>query len=289
MELRQLEYFVAVAEEASFTRAAERVHISQPGVSAQVRQLERELGAPLIDRTGRTATLTAAGAAAVEHARAVLASAEAVRQAVDDVNGLVRGRLLMGMVTGCTITPLFDALAAFRQAHPGVDVALIEDDSERLADDVRRGTTDLALIGTADDALPGLETLTILREPLVGAVTADHPLGDAASLEELLAFPLLCLPEGTGIRAAFDRACAAQGLAADVALQASAPDAVADLAARGLGVAVLSASMLAGNDDLRPVAIEDASVTAALALVWRAEHSPAVRSLLEHARRTFGL
>jgi DNA-binding transcriptional LysR family regulator len=289
MELRQLEYFVAVAEEASFTRAAERVHISQPGVSAQVRQLERELGAPLIDRTGRTATLTAAGAAAVEHARAVLASAEAVRQAVDDVNGLVRGRLLMGMVTGCTITPLFDALAAFRQAHPGVDVALIEDDSERLADDVRRGTTDLALIGTADDALPGLETLTILREPLVGAVTADHPLGDAASLEELLAFPLLCLPEGTGIRAAFDRACAAQGLAADVALQASAPDAVADLAARGLGVAVLSASMLAGNDDLRPVAIEDASVTAALALVWRAEHSPAVRSLLGHAHRTFGL
>jgi DNA-binding transcriptional LysR family regulator len=289
MELRQLEYFVAVAEEASFTRAAERVHISQPGVSAQVRQLERELGAPLIDRTGRTATLTAAGAAAVEHARAVLASAEAVRQAVDDVNGLVRGRLLMGMVTGCTITPLFDALAAFRHGHPGVEVALIEDDSERLADTVRRGMTDIALIGTADDVVPGLETLTILREPLIGAVPADHPLGAAASLAELLAFPLLCLPEGTGIRAAFDRACAAQGLAQDVALQASAPDAVADLAARGLGVAVLSASMLDGNEDLRPVAIDDASVTAALALVWRAEHSPAVRALLEQARDAFGV
>jgi DNA-binding transcriptional LysR family regulator len=265
------------------------VHISQPGVSAQVRQLERELGAPLIDRTGRTATLTAAGAAAVEHARAVLASAEAVRQAVDHVNGLVRGRLLMGMVTGCTITPLFDALAAFRRAHPGVEVALIEDDSDRLTDDVRRGATDLALIGTADDALPGLEMLTIVREPLVGAVPADHPLGDAASLAELLAFPLLCLPEGTGIRAAFDRACEARGLAADVALQASAPDAVADLAARDLGVAVLSASMLYGNEELRPVAIEDTRVSAALALVWRAEHSPAVRSLLEHARRAFGV
>ena len=95
MELRQLEYFVAVAEEANFTRAAERVHISQSGISAQIRQLERDLGAELIDRSGRTASLTTAGAAALEHARGALASVEAVRQAVDDVKGLVRGRLVV--------------------------------------------------------------------------------------------------------------------------------------------------------------------------------------------------
>ena len=85
MEMRQLEYFVAVAEEANFTRAAERVHISQSGVSAQIRQLERDLGATLIDRSGRSATLTPAGEAALAHARAVLAAAAAARQAVDDV------------------------------------------------------------------------------------------------------------------------------------------------------------------------------------------------------------
>ena len=79
MELRQLEYFVAVAEEANFTRAAERVHISQSGVSAQIRQLERDLGASSDRPSGRTATLTAAGEAALEHARAALASADAVR------------------------------------------------------------------------------------------------------------------------------------------------------------------------------------------------------------------
>ena len=105
MELRQLEYFVAVAEEANFTRAAERVHISQSGVSAQMRRLEQELGAPLIDRSGRTATLTAAGEAALDHAREVLGAARAVRQAVDDVSGVLRGRLDVGMVSGCTITP----------------------------------------------------------------------------------------------------------------------------------------------------------------------------------------
>src|SRR5436190_1604859 len=113
MELRQLEYFVAVAEEANFTRAAARVHISQSGVSAQVRQLERELGADLIDRSNRNAKLTASGAAALAPARAALAAAAAVRQAVDDVNELIRGRLAIAMVTACTVTPFFDALAAF--------------------------------------------------------------------------------------------------------------------------------------------------------------------------------
>src|ERR1035441_1424005 len=105
MELRQLEFLVAVAEEANSTRAAERVHISQSGVSAQIRQLETDLGATLIDRSGRRATLTTAGSAALVHARAVLTSVDAMRQAVDDVNGLVRGRLTIGMVTACTVAP----------------------------------------------------------------------------------------------------------------------------------------------------------------------------------------
>src|SRR4051794_28142302 len=113
MELRQLEYFVAVAEEANFTRAAERVHISQSGVSAQIRQLERELGTDLIDRSNRTAALTPAGEAALTPARAALAAAAAVRHAVDDVNELVRGHLVVGMVTACTVAPLFDALSTF--------------------------------------------------------------------------------------------------------------------------------------------------------------------------------
>src|ERR1039458_1681981 len=139
MEMRQLEYFIAVADEANFTRAAQRVHISQSGVSAQIRQLEHDLGATLIDRSGRTATLTAAGAAALPHARAVLASAGAVRQAVDAVNGLIRGRLVVGMVPARPVPPLFDALAAFPRAPPGVEIPLIEDNSDRLTERVRAG------------------------------------------------------------------------------------------------------------------------------------------------------
>src|SRR5450631_4217763 len=132
MEMRQLEYFIAVADEANFTRAAQRVHISQSGVSAQIRQLEHDLGATLIDRSGRSETLTTAGTTAMEHARVVLASVDAMRHAVDDVTGLVRGRLVVGMVTACTVTGLFDALAAFHGSHPGVELTLLEDSSDRL-------------------------------------------------------------------------------------------------------------------------------------------------------------
>jgi DNA-binding transcriptional LysR family regulator len=290
MELRQLEYFVAVAEEANFTRAAERVHISQSGVSAQIRQLEHDLGAALIDRSGRTATLTPAGKAALEHARAALAAVGAIRKAVDELNGLVRGRLMVGMVTACTVTPLFEALAAFHRAHPGVEITLVEDGSDRLIESVRTGATDLALIGSAGATPTGLSALPIISEPLVAAVPHGHPLTGRrrATLAEISEYPIVCLPEGTGIRAVFDQACDAHGIRPDIALQASAPGAVADLAIRGLGVAILSASMTARHAGrLTAVAIDDIETPAVLALIWARTPSPALRELLTHSRIAF--
>ncbi|MFF4310835.1 LysR family transcriptional regulator [Streptomyces sp. NPDC001507] len=290
MELRQLEYFVAVAEERNFTRAAERVRISQSGVSAQIRQLERELGAELFDRSARTVTLTVAGQAALDYARAALTAAGAVGQAVGEVTGLIRGRLTVGMVIGCTLTPLFDALAAFHGAHPGVELLLLEDGSDRLVDGVRSGAVDLALVGTASATPDGLEALTVISERIVAAVPAGHPLAgrERLALRDLTSHPIVCMPTGTGLRAVFDQACATQNLRPTIALQASAPDAIVDLAARGLGVAVLSESMAAAHRD-RLVArtVDDVETPALLALVWRGAHNPPVRELLVHSRREF--
>ena len=290
MELRQLEYLVAVAEEASFTRAAGRVHISQSGVSAQVRQLERELGAALVDRSSRAARLTDAGAAALPHARAALDAASALRQAVDEVNGLVRGRLTVGMVTACTVPGLFDALAAFRRAHPGVALTLAEDDSAALTRRVRAGTADLALAGLAGAPPPDLGVLPVLTERLVAAVPPGHPLLSGRApvpLAGLARHEVVCMPAGTGIRAALDASCAAAGVRLDVTLEASAPGAVADLAARGLGVAVLSESMAAARPGLCPVPIEGPLATASLALIWRPPPGPALRELIARCRRAF--
>jgi len=290
MELRQLEYFVAVAEEGSFTRAAERVRISQSGVSAQIRELERELGARLIDRSTRTVTLTEAGRAALEPARAALACADAVREAVGEVTGLVRGHLTVGMVVGCTIAPFFEALAAFHRAHPGVEITLVEDNSARLLDDVRSGVIDLALVGTADSMLTGLNSLTIISEPLVALVPPEHPLATRATvtIADLADHRLVCMPEGTGIRTVLDRACALRRVTPTIAVQASAADAIADLAARGLGVAILTESMSHHyRDRLTAVPITDIDEPALLALAWRDTTSPALGRLVRHCRDAF--
>ena len=290
MELRQLEYFVAVAEEANFTRAAARVHISQSGVSAQIRRLEDDLGATLIDRSGRTATLTMAGVAAVPLARAALASVDAIRKAVDDVTGLIRGRLVVGMVVGCRVTPLFDALAALHLEHPGVEIALVEDNSDRLVELVRNGEADFALVATAAAPPAGLDGFAIVSERLVAAVPLDHPLAKRrrTSLADIAAYPIVCLPVGTGIRTVFDQACASHGIQPNVSLQASAPDTVADLAFRGLGVAVLSVSTVAGQHDrLHVVPIDDLETPAVLSVIWTTTMNPALHELVRHCRAAF--
>jgi DNA-binding transcriptional LysR family regulator len=195
----------------------------------------------------------------------VLAAVDAVRQAVDEVNGLIRGRLVVGMVTACTVTPLFDALAAFHIAHPGVDITLIEDNSDRLIERVRSGTVDVALVGASGTAPAGLAALPIVSERLVAAVPFDHPLGERqrTTLAEISRYPIVCMPEGTGVRAVFDEACAANGIRVDIALQASAPGTVADLAQRGLGIAILSESMAATHSArLKALVIDDVDTLA---------------------------
>jgi DNA-binding transcriptional LysR family regulator len=155
---------------------------------------------------------------------------------------------------------------------------------------VRDGTVDLALIGTATAAPDGLDALTIISERLVAAVPAGHPLAERSrvTLRDLSAHPIACMPPGTGLRTVFDQACAAQSLQPVIALQASAADAIADLATRGLAVAILSASMAEHyRDRLTALTIDDVETPALLALTWRSAHNPAVRELLAHSRRAF--
>ena len=290
MELRQLEYFVAVADEANFTRAAARVHISQSGVSAQVRALEKELGAELFDRSTRSTRLTEAGREALPWAKAALESIEGLRETVDQVRGLVRGHLTIGMITGCEVTPLFAALADFHREHPAIELELAEDNSDQLVTGVRLSLYDIALVGLAGGTPEHLAAQVISRESLVALAPPDSELAGRkeVTVDDLTAYRLVTLPEGTGIRTVFDEACLSKGLIPDLALAASAPGAVADLAARGLGIAVLSESMAAAYPGLTAVPIAGIEIPALLALVWRPRVSAALGALLPHLEKAFG-
>ena len=286
MEIHQLQYFVAVAEEASFTRAAARVHVAQPGVSAQVRRLEAELGQQLLDRSGRSVTLTEVGAAVLPFARAALDALDGARLAVDQLAGLVRGQVTVGMVSGCALPALAELLADFHGRYPGVAIALTEDGSDRLLELLRDGTLDLALIGAAGPATAGVETAVVVDDALVAAVSPEDPLAAERSItiEGLRGQPLVSLPRGTGVRAALDAACADAGFTPRIVLEASALPMVAQLAERGLGVAILPAS--AAPSGALHVLTVTPRVCSRLELAWNASaaHSPAARALVEHAR-----
>ncbi|MFI6144421.1 LysR family transcriptional regulator [Streptomyces sp. NPDC051109] len=298
MDIRQLRYFVTVAEEANFTRAAARLHLAQPGVSAQVRQLEKELGHRLLDRSGRSVTLTEVGGAVLPYARAALAAVEAVRQTADEFTGLLRGHVTLGLVSGAAAAAhefdLASVLAGFHEDHPQVEIALTEDTSERMLIAVDRGELDVAVIGLADEEPPpGISAQVLVDEPLVAAVAPGDPVltppdRTCIPLAELRERPLISLPRGTGLRAVLDRACAQAGFRPRIAFEAAAPPFLAQLAARGLGVAVIP-ELSAGEASalgLRTLEITEPRLRGRAALVWRTDGpcSPAATVFLELLR-----
>jgi DNA-binding transcriptional LysR family regulator len=139
VELRQLEYFVAVADECHFTRAAKRVHVAQSGLSASIRSLESELGAPLFVRSTRQVELTEAGRALLVEARRAFGSVDAARDAVAAVQGLRRGTLSVGSLQCLHVVHLPAVLAAFHDAHPGVEIRLRQGGTADLVEEVRSG------------------------------------------------------------------------------------------------------------------------------------------------------
>lgn len=291
MELRQLAYLVAVAEAGSFTRAAERLHVAQPGVSAQIRKLEAELGEALLDRSGGRVRPTAVGAAVLPYARAALDAVAGARGAVEELAGLVRGRVAIGVVTAGSGVDLAELLAAFHRRHPGVEVTLTEGRSAQLAEALRAGELDVGLIAVAGEAPPGLAVHVIDDQPLVAAVMPSHPLARRRSvpLAALADHPLIATARGTGMRTLLERACAAAGVRLRVALEAGDPNLLARLAARGLGVAILPRALAeAHGPALRAVPLDGPPLRGAIALAWRATAplSPAARAFVAHARST---
>ncbi|MEU9994198.1 LysR family transcriptional regulator [Streptomyces sp. NPDC050848] len=299
MELRQLQYFLTVVEEANFTRAAARLHLAQPGVSAQIRQLERELGQPLLDRSGRTVTTTTVGEAVVPFARAALAAIAGLRQTVDEFTGLMRGQVTIGLVSGAA-TDEFDVaavLADFHDDHPQVEISLTENTSEWMLTTLLRGELDLALIGLAnEDPPPGVSLQIVIDVPLVAAMAPDDPLltlagRTALPLAKLAGRPLISLPRGTGLRGVLERACTQAGFQPRIAFEAAAPHLLARLAARGLGVAILPElpPEAAAELGLRTRPLTAPGLRGRVALAWRTDGpaAPAAKALLARMRKAF--
>ncbi|MCU1489497.1 MAG: LysR family transcriptional regulator, partial [Acidimicrobiaceae bacterium] len=183
VDLRQLEHFLAVAEEQSFTRAARRIHAGQSTLSVSVRSLERELGTALFERTTHRVALTDAGEALLPEARRTLEAAERAREVVAEVNGVVRGTLRVGIMRSLKVVDVASMLARFHRKYPGVEIQPRPaiGGSAALAQQVATGQLDLAFLAVPPDPVPDLSLTPLASEPFL-LVAASDELDDAPSV-----------------------------------------------------------------------------------------------------------
>lgn len=208
MNLKQLEFAVALAEERHFTRAAERCHVVQSALSHQIARLEAELGATLFERLPRQVRITPAGEALLVHARQALAAVERLQQDVAAAVGAIRGTLTLGLISSVPRLDIVELLATFHARHPQVDIRLRQDKSETLLAAVRERQLDFALIGLSRQvALEAVDSRLLLSEELVAVLPAAHALAgrDRLSLHELVDLPLVDLRRPTADRRSLRR------------------------------------------------------------------------------------
>jgi DNA-binding transcriptional LysR family regulator len=292
VELRQLATFVAVAEEGSFTRAADRLHVVQSAVSAGVRNLEQELGATLFDRSTRSVKLTDSGRALLPEARATLAAAQAARDAVDEARGGVRGTVVLGTMQaqGMRAIDLAGVLATFRAEHPGVDLTIRHSGgSSEMAREVREGRLDLAFVALPGDDHPGLELIQLAREPVMLAVSPTHRLAKSAEVElaALRDEPFVDLPEGWGLRMSVDRSFAAAGVVRTITYEVNDSATMVEFIRNGLAVGLMPPSLVE-TGDIAFVRIRDHApeFQTAIAIPANRRLSAATRAMLETITRS---
>ena len=247
MNLRQLQYFLATAEQGSFTAAARSLYVAQPSLSEQVRQLEAELGVELFARVGRGIALTEAGRALRPEAERVLAGVDQARDVVRDVRELRGGTLSFGMFGTASDYLIADLVGDFRRRYPDVRLRLVGQNSSLVADAVRTGRLEAALVVLPVDD-DGLELRPVHREELVVVGRSPERLGEAMTIERLAELPLVLYDAEYGWADPMRRQLAERAQLAGVTLSPAVEvedlEAAVQLARRGIGDTVVARAVL---------------------------------------------
>lgn len=257
IELRHLRYFLAVAETENFTRAAERLAVSQPSVSQQIKDLEEALGSPLFDRIGKRVQLTEAGRAFRSHAEGVLARFDEAVASVDAVAGAVRGHLTICVVPAVNVPWVARALGRFFEQHPGVTVSVRERSAQEVETEVESGRADLG-VGVLSHASPNLRYQRLSVDELALIVRRDHELArrESVTLEAVARLRVSMLPEGFMIRDLIDEAFRKAQVRPIVAVELDTVDAsLATTVAAGIPT-ILPAIVLEGRPILALTAVK---------------------------------
>ncbi len=247
MDLRQLEYFVRVAELGSFTRAALALDVAQPALSRQVRLLELELRQSLLARHGRGAAPTEAGQVLLEHARGILHQVEHARDELARLRGALAGRVTLGLPPSVARALAVPLVQAFGQQLPEARLSITEALSASMQEQLASGRLDIAVLYNAQP-VPGLDIAPLARDELLLVQRAPAPEGPASAiaLRELTRLPLVIPSRPNAIRMHVETVMAAAGCAPRVALEIDGVATILELVEGGAGSAILSRHALAG-------------------------------------------
>lgn len=289
MELRHLRTLDAIARHGSFTRAAEELHLAQSALSQQVRRLEAELGVDLLRRTSRTVAVTDAGQVVLDYARRVLSEVDGLQAELEELSGVLRGKVAIGAIWPTGSFDLPDLLGAYHSAHPGVDIHLVEHTADHLLDLLRKDELDCIFASVDPDMLGDEFAATkLFEEELVATIAPDHRLADVehVTMHDLARETLIAYREGSELRRRLEWTMAAENLTPRNAFYCTEMAAVRALASRGLGVAVMPRSIaeLPGP----PVAVKPVRPAPPMwpvSMVWRGRRRqpPAAKAFLQLA------
>jgi DNA-binding transcriptional LysR family regulator len=294
MELRHLRYFLAIAADRHFTRAAEKLGIAQPPLSQQIRQLEEEVGARLFTRTARGVALTAAGEAFLPHAEAALRDVERARAAVRRISHGDLGTIRIGFTSAASLNPLVSAtISSFRNAYPDVELRLAVQPTTPLLAQLAHDVIDVAFVRPTPTERETLRAIPLPHERLWIALPTDHPLAarNRLRLAELRNEPFILYPRANGslLYDSIIAACQSAGFSPRVVQESPQMASMVSLVAAGVGVTLVPESIC----QLRPAGVRYVPIHGQkpVAMLWlvvqRDPTAPAVSNFLHHAARFF--
>jgi DNA-binding transcriptional LysR family regulator len=273
MDTQGLSAFIEVAESGSFSRAGERLHLSQPAISKRIAALEASLATPLFDRIGRRIALTDAGRALLPYAKQVMHEIEDARRALSMLDGRVAGRLSVGTSHHIGLHRLPPVLRTFTQKFPQVDLDLHFMDSEDACEAVIQGKLELGIVTLPLQPIGNLETRRVWRDPLAVVVSPSHPLAakKRVKLADLAGFPAVLPDAQTYTHRIITAALQSHGVSPRIRLATNYLETLKMLAAIGLGWSVLPRSML--DDSLIALSLPELKLSRELGAVWHARRT----------------
>jgi LysR family transcriptional regulator, transcription activator of glutamate synthase operon len=287
MEIRQLRYAEAVARHRHFTRAAEELHVAQSALSHQIRRLEAELGTELFTRNSRSVTVTEAGEAVAARARSVLEQVDGVREEVDELRGLVRGRVGVGATLPAGAIDVPALLVGFSKAYPGIEVDLYEGTARDMRDHLDDDTIDAAFSLLAEDPPEEIAVAPLSEEEIVAAFPGGAgPPRKRVSAAELARQKLITPRSGSAIKRAVDGFFARAGKSMSVSLESGDPFLLRCLVSTGFGAALLPASLTRREGPPIDVRGLRPAVKLPATLIWRKRRhqTPAARAFIDFVR-----